>query len=136
MKRYLLAGLVGFVLINILSAMSAMLVLQPTVNHLLQPHIRSQEEGLNFPALTLGYLVITIGLTYVLANFKAGRSWVEKSLLVGIAVGMSVCLGDHLVTAGWSKFHMGAMAFSGIIDTIPLVAATMGIGFILRKDLV
>lgn len=136
MKRHLIAILVGFVLINILSALTAILVLQPNVNSLLQPHIRSSEEGLNFLALTLGYFVVTVGLTYILTNSKPGKSWVQRSLSAGLAVGLSVCLGDHLVTAGWSKLHMGAMAFSGLIDTIPVVVASLAIGFILRKDLV
>lgn len=135
MQRYIIAIFTGFIAINVLSALSAMLVLQPTINHLLLPHIRSQEEGLNFPSLTMGYLIITLGILFTLKNFKAGRGWLQKSFYVGASIGLSVCLGDHLVTAGWSKLHMGAMAFSGIVDTIPLLSATVCMGYFLRKDL-
>lgn len=135
MQKYIIAIFTGFIAINVLSALSAMLVLQPTINHLLLPHIRSQEEGLNFTSLTMGYLVITLGILFILKNFKAGRGWIQKSFYVGSSMGLSVCLGDHLVTAGWSKLHMGAMAFSGIVDTIPLLLATMCMGYFLRKDL-
>jgi len=135
MKKYIVSGVLGFLALNVLSAITAMLVLQPTVNQLLRPHIRSMEEGLNFPALTLGYLVITVGLIFILLNFKSGKTWFKKSLVVGSVFGLSVCLGDHLVTAGWSKLHMGAMAFSGVIDTIPVIFAAIVVGFVLRKEL-
>lgn len=134
MKNNLIAWLIGTIALNFTSAMGAMLILQPTVNHLLQPHIRSQADGLNFVGLLVGYAIMSATIVLIFSNLKNGQSWLKRGLLYGAILGFGVCIGGHLVVSGWSYLQMGPMTFSGFVDAISFTISSIAISFFVREN--
>lgn len=56
-------------------------------------------------------------------------AWVFKT---GAVLGLAIFLGDHLITAGWSKLAAIPMAISGTLDALSVVAAFAAVAFVLK----
>lgn len=108
--------------------------MQPFIAPLLAPHIRTEEMGLNFPALLSGYVVLALGMIAlaVLAD-AASRSW-SWVLQTGVVLGLTVFLGDHLITAGWSQLAPGPMAVSGVLDALSILAGFAAGVWVLKRQ--
>jgi len=118
----------AFLTVNVTGALIAMAmgpVVGPSFGALLRDPAR---DGLNLPALTGGYLVISIVLGLLCT--RLGVSSVREGATLGLTLGLATFLGDHLVTSGWSTMPVGAMALSGLLDPLSVAAAGAALAFV------
>lgn len=109
------------------------IAMQPFVAPLLAPHIRTEDQGLLFPALLSGYVVFGAMLTALAVLTEAsGKRWIWV-LQTGAVVGLAIFLGDHLITAGWSQLAALPMAASGILDSLSILAGFCAVTFVLKR---
>ena len=86
--------------------------------------IRNPEsDGLHWPSLLGGYLVISIVLVWLMQSINSQSPW--QAILLGLNLGLAVFLGDHLVTAGWSKLPALSMLISGILDSLAVIVSSI-----------
>ena len=52
---------------------------------------------------------------------------------MGAALGLAIFLGDHLITAGWSRLSAIPMAISGALDALSIVASFAAVCFVLKR---
>jgi len=110
------------------------IAMQPFVAPHLAPHIRTEEQGLLFPALLSGYIVIGAMLTILaVLTGASSRSWTWV-LQTGAVVGLAIFLGDHLITAGWSQLAAVPMAVSGVLDSLSVLAGFSAVTFVLKRS--
>lgn len=129
-----IAVLVTFVTLVVTSTMVAM-GMGPFINESFGQMIRDPDgDGLLFPALLSGYAVIAIGLVWLYPRvFPTPPRWAQAALFGGV-VGLMVCLGDHLVTAGWSRMPAWSMAVSGVLDSLPFVITAVALRWVYERN--
>lgn len=120
MRKTLLTTFVGF-LCMMISATFIALAMRPLVGPMFGELARSDAEGLNFFALLFGYLIVAIVLVWFVPRVQTKSQGWMHGLKVGAALGLAVFLGDHMVTAGWSKLPSVPMFISGALDTLAVV---------------
>ncbi|NOT65638.1 MAG: hypothetical protein HOP06_06400 [Methylotenera sp.] len=119
--RTIIAGFAGGIA-TLISGTIIAIIMQPFVAPHFEGYIRKEgEDGLFFPALVVGYLVIGFALSYLAPKLGVKNIKHSQILLIGLTLGMAIFLGDHLVTAGWSRLNAGAMAFSGALDSLSVM---------------
>lgn len=130
--KLVLATLVGS-FACLLTGTAIAIAMQSYIAPQLVPHIRTETEGLLFPSLFAGYFVIGAMLVAVgsLAEV-ADRSWLWV-FKMGTTLGLAVFLGDHLITAGWSRLAAIPMAISGIFDALSIVVGFASVSFVLKR---
>ncbi len=96
-------------------------------------HIRTPDEGLAVPALVSGYAVIALVMAWLTPRLVTGHTGWRHGAIVGAAVGMTSFLGDHLVTAGWSRIATTPMLVSGIVDVLSGIAGGIVIALIQQR---
>lgn len=121
MLKWFLPLITGYVVTNIIATTLAIGILQPFVSGMFGSFIRTDADGLAFVPLLAGYLVITVVLVWLVPRVKSGCSGWLHGAVVGLALGAAVFLGDHLVTAGWSKIPELPMFLSGLIDSLAVM---------------
>ena len=108
--------------------------MQPFIAPLLAPHIRTEEMGLHFPALLSGYVVLALGMiALAVLSDAASRGW-GWVMQTGAVLGLTVFLGDHLITAGWSQLAAGPMAVSGVLDALSVLAGFVAGVWVLKRQ--
>lgn len=122
MMKWILPLGMGYVVTNVVATVLAIAVLQPIVLPMFGSYIRTDADGLAFMPLLSGYLVITIVLVWLMPRVKYRRSGWLHCAVVGLVLGTAVFLGDHLVTAGWSKLPVLPMLLSGLVDSLAVMA--------------
>lgn len=131
--KFIAAILAGTIACLVTGTMIA-IAMQPFIAPHLAPHIRTEEQGLLFPALLSGYFVIGAMLTILAALTEvSSRSWTWV-LQTGAVVGLAVFLGDHLITAGWSQLAAVPMAVSGVLDSLSVLFGFCGVAFVLKRS--
>ena len=90
-----------------------------------------ESDGLLWPALLGGYLVISIVLVIFMRSIQPATIW--KATELGLILGLAVFLGDHLVTAGWSKLPAVSMLISGLLDSISVGFAALVVYIIFKS---
>lgn len=118
--RFTIAGIAGG-FATLISGTIIAIIMQPWVGPHFGEYIRNKEEGLLFPSLIAGYLVIGFCLSYVLSRLRVKDMKLSQIFSLGAVMGLAIFLGDHLITAGWSRLNAGAMAFSGLLDSLSVV---------------
>lgn len=102
------------------------LAMGPFLNASFGEMIRNPEtDGLLMPALLGGYAVISMGLAWLYPRVFSSRPGATELMLFAGVVGLLVCLGDHLVTAGWSRLPAWSMGVSGVLDALAFLPAAL-----------
>lgn len=131
--RFTIAGLVGG-FATLISGTIIAIVMQPWVAPYFAGHIRKEnEDGLLFPALIAGYFVIGFVLSYLAPKLGVKNMKQTQIITLGLAIGLATFLGDHLVTAGWSRLNAGAMAFSGVLDSLSVMVGFWVVSLVHRN---
>jgi len=64
---------------------------------------------------------------------STGTTGWRHGATIGLALGLAVFLGDHLVTAGWSKLPALPMLISGGLDAFAVMAGGVAIAMVQRS---
>jgi hypothetical protein len=133
MNRTLFSILGGF-LAMFVTATAIAIGMRPFAAPMFGPFIRTDADGLAFAPLVAGYLIVTCILTWLVAHTTTSTKGWRHGAMVGFALGLAVFLGDHLVTAGWSKLPALPMLISGGLDTFAVMAGGIVIAMIRRTE--
>lgn len=133
MKKQILATVVGFFATFIANTILAMTIIGPFLNEKIGISRDPEKDGLNFPAILIGYLVLTIFMVWLIPLVK-GKPWLQKGLLAGVMTGLVVNVGGHLITAGWSIADGSSMFLAGIIDSFATIIGGIVIAYFLRDN--
>jgi len=133
MKKNIIATLLGFVATFIANTVLAMTIIGPFLNAKIGISRDPEKDGLNFPAILIGYLLLTVVLVWLVPIVK-GKTWLQKGLLAGAMTGLAVNVAGHLITAGWSIADGTSMLFAGIIDSFATIIGAIVIAFIFRNN--
>lgn len=133
MKKQIIATIVGFIATFIANTLLAMTIIGPLFNDKLGISRDPVKDGLNFPAILIGYLTLTIFMVWLTPLVK-GKTWLQNGLITGSATGLAVFVAGHLIVAGWSVASGSAMLFSGLIDSFATVIGSIAIAFILKNN--
>jgi len=134
MKWILPLGM-GYVVTNVVATTLAVAILQPLVSPMFGLYIRTDADGLAFAPLLVGYLVITTALVWLMPRVKSGRSGWLHGAVIGLVLGAAVFLGDHLVTAGWSKLPALPMLLSGLVDALAVMAGGIMVAVVQQRQI-
>ncbi len=135
MMKWILSLSLGFVVTNVVATALAVGLLQPFVSPMFGLYIRMDADGLAFAPLLLGYLIITIVLVWLMPRVKSGQSGWLHGAVVGLVLGTAVFLGDHLVTAGWSKLPALPMLLSGLVDALAVMAGGIVVAVVQQRQI-
>ncbi|MBI2281204.1 MAG: hypothetical protein HYU68_11015 [Bacteroidetes bacterium] len=133
MKKNIIATLLGFVATFIANTILAMTIIGPFLNAKIGISRDPEKDGLNFPAILVGYLLLTVVLVWLVPNVK-GKTWLQKGLFAGVMTGLAVNVAGHLITAGWSIADGTSMLVAGIIDSFATIIGAIVIAFIFRNN--
>lgn len=89
MKKFILGGSLGFVATFITNSIIALFVISPLFNNDLAI-VRTEEQGLNMPAMLIGYIIISFFMVWAFINNKLTYNWVLKGILIGFLTGVTV----------------------------------------------
>lgn len=134
MMKWILPVGLGYVVTNVVATALAVAMLQPLVSPMFGVYIRTDADGLAFAPLLAGYLVITIVLVWLMPRVNTGRLGWRHGAVVGMVLGTAVFLGDHLVTAGWSKIPAVPMLLSGLVDTLAVMVGGIVVAVVQRRQ--
>lgn len=129
MRRSVLAAVGGFVTM-FFAASGIAVAMRPWIGPMLAPYVRSDSEGLAFVPLISGYIVIAAVVGWLSPRVESGQRGWRHGAFVGLSVGVPVFLGDHLVTAGWSKLPALPMVLSGLMDSLSVGAGGIVVALI------
>ncbi len=129
-KRIALGLLAGFLASMIANTVLALVVLAPINDDL--GIARTTEQGLNYPALMIGYLVLAAVLVWTV-NHTNQPNWLKRGALAGFVVGAGTFIAGHLITTGWSIAKLAPMAYSGIIDTIAAIIGGIAVSRAIQR---
>lgn len=130
--RKFAAAIAGFVGINVAATVIAV-AYRPLIGPMLGIFARTDQEGLNFPSLLSGYLIISLMTGWFVGHVRTELGGWRHGALVGTALGLAIFLGDHLVTAGWSRIPAAPMLMSGIADILAVTICGALIAAIRRE---
>lgn len=133
MKKNILASVIGFIVYFIANSVIAITILGPFLNNQIGIVRDAKKDGLNFPAILSGYIILTIFIVWLTTQINA-KSWIQKGLTVGAMTGLAVNVAGHLIIAGWSVAGGMGMFLSGIFDTFATIFGSLVIAFILRNN--
>lgn len=126
------SALAGFVVTSAAGAAVA-LAYGPFLRSSFGDHIRTTQEGLAVPALTSGYAVVAVVMAWLTPRVATGRTGWRHGAVVGTAIGLTTFLGDHLVTAGWSRIATAPMLASGVVDVLSGIAGGIAIALVQQR---
>src|ERR1022692_3793957 len=128
--RTIIAGIVGG-FATVISGTVIAIMMQPFVAPIFGELIRKEnEDGLLFPSLIAGYLVIGFCLSYLAPRLGIMNMKTSQIIIMGVVMGLAIFLGDHLVTAGWSRLDAKAMTLSGLSDSLSVVVGFLVISLV------
>lgn len=132
MKKNLTALVIGFLVTFIMNSVLAMTIIGPMLNNEIGISRDPEKDGLNFPAILSGYLLLT-GVMLWLTPRVNEKIWWRQGLLTGAMTGLTVNVAGHLIVAGWSVAGGTPMLLAGIIDSFATIFGALVIAFILRS---
>lgn len=133
MRRMIISMAAGYVVTFVVATVSA-ITMRSLVSPLFGTYIRTDADGLAFLPLMTGYLAVAAALVWLVYRVKTRATGWLHGAIVGAVLGSAVFLGDHLITAGWSKLPAWPMLISGIIDILAVIAGGSAIGAIACRD--
>jgi hypothetical protein len=130
--RFIIAGIAGG-FATLLSGTMIAIMMQPLMAPYFGELIRKEhEDGLLFPSLIAGYLVIGLSLSYLAPRLGMINMKLSQIFTLGAVMGLAIFLGDHLVTAGWSRLNPIAMTLSGLVDSLSVVVGLLVVTLVHR----
>lgn len=132
MKTWILAGLAGFLGTFVSGTLLALAILQPFVSKSFGPHVRTAAQGLNYPSLIGGYLVVSFIMAALYPKLTLGLPWPAAGAGFGLLMGSAVFFGGHLIVAGWSTMPFQPMLLSGLVDALCGLAGGVAIAFVYK----
>ncbi len=96
-KKWFLAGLVGFVVMFILSGLWYMLIMDAFYREQVGALMREQY---NFIFIVLGYIVMAFLMSYIYPIGYKGGSPAKEGLRFGVLIGLLVWLSSNLILYG------------------------------------
>jgi hypothetical protein len=132
MKKHITATTLGFIATFVANTILAMTIIGPFLNAKIGISRDPEKDGLNFPAILIGYLLLTIFMVWLTPLVKS-KAWLQKGLIVGAMTGLAVNVAGHLITAGWSIASGMPMLFAGIIDSFATIVGGIVIAYFLRN---
>lgn len=130
--KIIITYIAGFLSLFISATIIAILM-QSTVAPMFGIHIRTEADGLDFAPLIIGYAIVAAILLVLVKITNTGKSGWLHGAIIGAIFGVGVFLGDHLITAGWSKLAAKPMLISGILDSFAVILSGTVIGTILKS---
>jgi len=104
-KKWFLAGLVGFVVMFILSGLWYMLIMDAFYREQVGALMREQY---NFIFIVLGYLVMAFLMSYIYPIGYKGGSPAKEGLRFGALIGLLVWLSSNLILYGAHNMTLSA----------------------------
>jgi uncharacterized membrane protein len=104
-KRWLLAGLVGFVVMFILSGLWYMLIMGGFYQEYSGAVMREQ---FNFIPIVLGYLVMAFLMSYIYPIGYKGGPPLKEGVRFGVFIGLLVWLSSNLILYGAHNMTLSA----------------------------
>ena len=104
-KKWFLAGLVGFVVMFILSGLWYMLIMDAFYREQVGGLMREQY---NFIFIVLGYLVMAFLMSYIYPIGYKGGSPAKEGLRFGVLIGLLVWLSSNLILYGAHNMTLSA----------------------------
>jgi len=104
-KKWFLAGLVGFVVMFILSGLWYMLIMDAFYREQVGALMREQY---NFIFIVLGYLVMAFLMSYIYPIGYKGGSPAKEGLRFGVLIGLLVWLSSNLILYGAHNMTLSA----------------------------
>ena len=104
-KKWFLAGLVGFVVMFILSGLWYMLIMDAFYREQVGALMREQY---NFIFIALGYLVMAFLMSYIYPIGYKGGSPAKEGLRFGVLIGLLVWLSSNLILYGAHNMTLSA----------------------------
>ena len=134
MKKFSLSLGIGFIVNNVVATLIAMFILNPLLNPMFNNTVRTQEEGLEMPALLGGYFLLTLFMVLGYKYLSFNAKWIKKGIIWGLIIGGVVFVSGHLIVAGWAIIPPLPMLISGIFDTLATVATGIVIAYFYRNE--
>ena len=129
MMRVISSIAAGYLATFVVATIAA-ISMRPFVSPMFGQFVRADADGLAFGPLLAGYMVITLALVWLIPRIRTGASGWRHGAIVGAVLGGAVFLGDHLVTAGWSRLPALPMLISGIVDVLAVVFGGVAVGLL------
>ena len=104
-KKWFLAGLVGFVVMFILSGLWYMLIMDAFYREQVGALLREQY---NFIFIVLGYIVMAFLMSYIYPIGYKGGSPVKEGLRFGVLIGLLIWLSSNLILYGAHNMTLSA----------------------------
>jgi len=104
-KKWFLAGLVGFVVMFVLSGLWYMLIMDAFYREQVGALMREQY---NFIFIVLGYLVMAFLMSYIYPIGYKGDSPAKEGLRFGVLIGLLVWLSSNLILYGAHNITLSA----------------------------
>ncbi len=134
MLKTILIGLFG-ALVTLVTGTIIAIAMQPYIAPQMIGMIRTEEQGLLFPSLVSGYLIIGLVGAFLLQETELYRKEISRQMASFLLIGLAIFLGDHLITAGWSQLPVVPMAISGVLDSFSVLAGLLAMSVIYRKQM-
>lgn len=134
MKKLILSTIFGFLGTFVVASLIAIFILQNLVNESLGV-VRTMEEGLNFPAILIGYFLLALGMSVLYPKIKdsLGGKWYLNGFVFGYLVGVTVFIAGHLIVAGWSVIPATPLVIAGFFDSFAPAFGGIIISFFYRN---
>ena len=104
-KKWFLAGLVGFVVMFVLSVLWYMIIMDAFYREQVGALMREQY---NFIFIVLGYLVMAFLMSYIYPIGYKGGSPAKEGLRFGVLIGLLVWLSSNLILYGAHNMTLSA----------------------------
>jgi hypothetical protein len=131
MKRTIFAVTVGFVATFVINTIIALMIIGPFFNQSLGI-VRTPEQGLQIPAILIGYLIVAYGMTWILQHIRRD-GWLRPGIFVGGLTGVMVFAAGHMIIAGWSTVDTSALIYSGLFDAVSPMFGAVAIAYVLHR---
>lgn len=132
-RRMIISLAAGYVVTFVVATISA-IAMRSLISPLFGAYIRTDADGLAFLPMVTGYLAVAAALVWIVSRVKTSATGWLHGAMVGAVLGSAVFLGDHLITAGWSKLPALPMLISGVIDIVAVIAGGSAVGAIACRD--
>jgi hypothetical protein len=93
---------------------------------------RTMEQGLNFPALLIGYFLVGVFMTWLTKKIE-NINWIKTGLQVGLMTALAFNVAGYMVISGWSVAHGGYMLFAACVDSVATILGALTISFTLHR---
>ncbi len=131
MKKTIVAVILGFIVTFVANTIIALTIIGPLFNQALGI-VRTREQGLNVPSILIGYLLVAVGMTWIIQKVQY-TGWLKAGVIVGAITGIMIFVAGHMIIAGWSTIDSSAFIYSGLFDAISPIFGGAAISYVLKR---